>query len=76
MIHLSGILPKISSKTFYHKDELQNLSSSTKATEFKICQNIFVLISKINRKIRNQGAESLRFTLNDDTIDKLFKKLP
>ncbi len=70
-------------KPFYHKDEFtKTYSVRTKATEFKICQNIFVF--DLEKSIRtaldtlNRGAESLRFTIEDETIDveKLLEKLP
>ncbi|MFE3871759.1 methylmalonyl-CoA mutase subunit beta [Flavobacterium sp. ZS1P70] len=70
-------------KPFYHKDEFTKAYPvSTKATEFKICQNIFVydVEKSIERALDsiNRGAESLRFTLENDTIDieKLLAKLP
>ncbi len=70
-------------KPFYHKDEFRRTSGvSTKATEFKICQNIFVNdLKKSNfRAIDsiNRGAESIRFTIEDEKIDikKLLENLP
>ena len=70
-------------KPFYHKDEFTKAYPvSTKATEFKICQNIFVydVQKSIERALDsiNRGAESLRFTIENDTIDieKLLAKLP
>lgn len=70
-------------KPFYHKDEFsKGASVATKATEFKICQNIFVhdVDKSIARALEtlNRGAESLRFTIVDETIDvaKLLGKLP
>ncbi|SHN11081.1 methylmalonyl-CoA mutase subunit beta [Flavobacterium xinjiangense] len=70
-------------KPFYHKDEFTKAYPvSTKATEFKICQNIFVydVEKSIERALDsiNRGAESLRFTIENDTIDieKLLAKLP
>jgi methylmalonyl-CoA mutase len=70
-------------KPFYHKDELtKSFPVSTKATEFKICQNIFVfdIEKSIERALDsiNRGAESLRFTITDHTIDvtNLLEKLP
>ena len=70
-------------KPFYHKDEqTPPLSITTKACEFKICQNIFVydLEKSIERALDtlNRGAESLRFSIDDKSIDvgKLLKKLP
>ena len=70
-------------KPFYHQDDLQDiLPVNTKATEFKICQNIFVydLEKSIERALEsiNRGAESIRFSIEDETIDvaKLLEKLP
>lgn len=70
-------------KPFYHADEFQNkISVVTKASEFKICQNIFVydLDKSIARALEtlSRGAESIRFTIEDETIDvtKLLEKLP
>jgi len=70
-------------KPFYHQDDLQDiLPVNTKATEFKICQNIFVydLEKSIERAIESiaRGAESIRFSIEDETIDveKLLEKLP
>ncbi|MET0759236.1 MAG: methylmalonyl-CoA mutase subunit beta [Flavobacterium sp.] len=70
-------------KPFYHKDEFEkSFPVNTKATEFKICQNIFVydIDKSIERALDtlNRGAESLRFTIEDETIDvaKLLEKLP
>ena len=61
-------------KPFYHKDEqIPNFDIQTKASQFKICQNIFVhdlekSIFRANNSI-SRGAESLRFTIQDETID-------
>ena len=70
-------------KPFYHQDDLQTiLPLNTKATEFKICQNIFVfdLEKSIERALESiaRGAESIRFSIEDETIDvaKLLEKLP
>jgi methylmalonyl-CoA mutase len=70
-------------KPFYHKDEFTKAYPVyTKATEFKICQNIFIydVEKSIERALDsiNRGAESLRFTIENDTIDieKLLAKLP
>ena len=70
-------------KPFYHKDEFTKVYPVvTKATEFKICQNIFVydVEKSVERALDsiNRGAESLRFTIENDTIDveKLLAKLP
>lgn len=70
-------------KPFYHKDEFTKpLSVNTKATEFKICQNIFVydIDKSIERALDtlNRGAESIRFSIDDKTVDvaQLLEKLP
>ena len=70
-------------KPFYHQDDLQDIFPvNTKATEFKICQNIFVydLEKSIERALESisRGAESIRFSIEDETIDvaKLLEKLP
>ena len=70
-------------KPFYHKDEFSGVSNlNTKASEFRICQNIFVQdLEKSNfRAIDsiNRGAESIRFTIENETIDivKLVENLP
>jgi methylmalonyl-CoA mutase len=61
-------------KPFYHKDEFNaNPAINSKATEFKICQNIFVYdLEKSNRRAIesiNRGAESICFTIENETID-------
>lgn len=70
-------------KPFYHQDDLETIVPvNTKASEFKICQNIFVydLEKSIERALEsiNRGADSIRFTIEDETIDvtKLLEKLP
>lgn len=70
-------------KPFYHKEELITAYAvNTKATQFKICQNIFVydLDKSIERAIDsiNRGAESLRFSIENENIDieKLLTQLP
>jgi methylmalonyl-CoA mutase len=70
-------------KPFYHSDEnIKPLEVTTKATDFKICQNIFVhdVSKSVERALDSlkRGAESLRFTIESDTIaiEKLFDKLP
>ncbi|TDE06130.1 methylmalonyl-CoA mutase subunit beta [Flavobacterium hiemivividum] len=70
-------------KPFYHKDEFAKAATvKTKASEFKICQNIFVfdIEKSVERALDTlkRGAESLRFTIENDTIDvaKLLEKLP
>jgi methylmalonyl-CoA mutase len=70
-------------KPFYHKDEaVKPFEIKTKASEFKICQNVFV--QDVNKSVEraldsiNRGAESLRFTIHNPEIDvvKLLEKLP
>ncbi|TRX24110.1 methylmalonyl-CoA mutase [Flavobacterium franklandianum] len=61
-------------KPFYHKDEFQGAANvNTKASEFQICQNIFVHdLEKSNLRAIdsiNRGAESIRFTIEDEKID-------
>lgn len=70
-------------KPFYHKDEFTKaFPITTKASEFKICQNIFVYDIEKSRERAldslNRGADSLRFTIEDDSIDitKLLENLP
>jgi methylmalonyl-CoA mutase len=70
-------------KPFYHRDEFTKAASvDTKASEFKICQNIFVfdIEKSVERALDtlNRGADSLRFTIENDTVDvaQLLKKLP
>lgn len=61
-------------KPFYHSDEfIGNLNANTKATQFQICQNIFVHdLEKSNLRAIdsiNRGAESIRFTIEDEKIE-------
>ena len=70
-------------KPFYHRDEFKgSFSPNTKATGFKICQNIFVHdLTKSNLRALDsiaRGAESLRFTIiNEQTdVEKLLENLP
>ncbi|WP_395053005.1 methylmalonyl-CoA mutase subunit beta [Flavobacterium sp.] len=70
-------------KPFYHNDEFENnIHVNTKATEFKILQNIFVHdVVKSNKRALetlNRGAESIRFTIENETvtIEDLMKNLP
>jgi methylmalonyl-CoA mutase len=70
-------------KPFYHKDEFKGASNvNTKATNFLICQNIYVHdLEKSNLRAidsLNRGAESIRFTIEDDKIEvaKLLQNLP
>ena len=70
-------------KPFYDKEDVKDvISVNTPESEFIICQNIFV--HDVNKSIEraldslNRGAESIRFTIEDETIDleKLLEKLP
>jgi methylmalonyl-CoA mutase len=70
-------------KPFYHKDEFPRASNlNTKASEFRICQNIFVHdLEKSNLRAIdsiNRGAESIRFTIENENIDaaKLLENIP
>lgn len=70
-------------KPFYHKDEFTGIAPiHTKASEFRICQNIFVhdLEKSILRAKESidRGAESIRFTIEDENTDvaKLLETLP
>ncbi|RKS25537.1 methylmalonyl-CoA mutase [Flavobacterium endophyticum] len=70
-------------KPFYHIDEFENLITvSEKTAPFKITQDIFVhdLEKSVNRALEtlNRGAESIRFTIEDENLDvaKLLEKLP
>lgn len=70
-------------KPFYNSEDFdKTFDIKTKATQFKICQNIFVYdleksISRANDSI-NRGAESIRFTIQDENLDihKLLENLP
>ena len=70
-------------KPFYDKEDVKEvISVATKVSEFKICQNIFVhdIDKSIERALDSlkRGAESIRFTIEDETVDvaKLLAKLP
>jgi methylmalonyl-CoA mutase len=70
-------------KPFYHRDEFSKAAPvKTKAANFKICQNIFVydIEKSIQRAINTieRGAESLRFTIENEKTDiqKLLENLP
>ena len=76
-------LEGIKVKPFYHNDEaIKTNQLTTKATAFKIAQNIFVFdVEKSNAKainVLNRGAESIRFTIENEniTLDNLLKNLP
>ena len=61
-------------KPFYHPDEFDSLPnvSETKATEFKICQSIYVSdVKRANIKaldVLNKGAESIHFVVPNKEI--------
>ncbi|MFB9111020.1 methylmalonyl-CoA mutase subunit beta [Flavobacterium gyeonganense] len=70
-------------KPFYHYDEdYKTAEVKTQASNFKICQNIFVydVEKSIQRALNSldRGAESLRFTIQNEKIDiqKLLENLP
>lgn len=70
-------------KPFYHSDEFKaGLNVSTKASEFKILQNIFVFdVLKSNARAiesLSRGAENIRFTIDKDSvaIETLMANLP
>lgn len=70
-------------KPFYHADEsVKTNVIPTKASEFKICQNIFVydLDKSIARAkdVLSRGAETIRFTIDNDKTDvsQLFQAVP
>lgn len=70
-------------KPFYHHDEFTKAASvTTQASNFQICQNIFVhdIEKSIKRAIDTieRGAESLRFTIQNENTDiqKLLENLP
>lgn len=61
-------------KPFYHSDEYSGTAAmNTKASDFRICQNIFVKdVEKSSGRALStlkRGAESIRFTINDETVD-------
>ncbi|OXB02057.1 methylmalonyl-CoA mutase [Flavobacterium oncorhynchi] len=70
-------------KPFYHRDEFTKAASvKTHTSNFQICQNIFVhdIEKSIKRAIDTieRGAESLRFTIQNENTDiqKLLENLP
>ncbi len=73
----------ISVKPFYHADGFSNLTEmpNTKATQWKICQSIFVAdVIKSNLKAINaieRGAESIKFIIPNDavSIEDLLKNI-
>lgn len=64
----------ISVKPFYHADEFNALpnTTNTKATQWKICQSIFVAdVEKSNKKaidVIKRGAESIEFIIPNNTV--------
>lgn len=76
-------LEGIKVKPFYHNDlDSATNNVNTKISEFNILQNIFVFdVEKSNAKALdalNRGAESIRFTIENEIIasDELMKNLP
>lgn len=70
-------------KPFYQGDEFKGVAAvHTKASEFRICQNIFVHdLTKSNLRAIdsiNRGAESIRFSIKDESVDvaKLLENIP
>ncbi|TRX36256.1 methylmalonyl-CoA mutase subunit beta [Flavobacterium restrictum] len=70
-------------KPFYTDEDYTKVYPlKTKATDFKICQNIYVfdVEKSIERALNSlkRGAESIRFTIDDDSIaiEKLLEQLP
>src|SRR6187402_3205382 len=70
-------------KPFYDNEDLvKKHSVATSASQFKICQNIYVfdLEKSIEKALVfiSRGAESLRFTLPEESVNitKLLGKLP
>ncbi|MRX68088.1 heterodimeric methylmalonyl-CoA mutase small subunit [Flavobacterium resistens] len=70
-------------KPFYHNDEFtKSAAVETYASDFKICQNIFVHdVEKSIKRANNtleRGAESLRFTIQNENTDivSLLENLP
>lgn len=76
-------LEGIKVKPFYHKDELEHtFSVNTHVSQFKIVQNIYVHdVAKSNKKAADtlsRGANSIRFTLENETVSiaDLMQNLP
>jgi methylmalonyl-CoA mutase len=76
-------LEGIKVKPFYHADDFKNnINITTESSNFKILQDIFVFdIEKSNKKAQDvlkRGAESIRFTIEKESIDfeVLMKNLP
>lgn len=70
-------------KPFYDREDLaKKYTVATQASQFKICQNIYVFdleksIEKAQDSIR-RGAESIRFTIPEESVNvtKLLERLP
>lgn len=70
-------------KPFYHKDEFENTPnvSNSKATEWKICQTIFVANTQMSNAkaidALKRGAESIKFIIpsNDVSFNDLTKEI-
>jgi methylmalonyl-CoA mutase len=76
-------LEGIKVKPFYHIDEFEKkYTSNSTSNNFQILQNIFVHdVSKSNKRaleVLNRGAESVRFTIENETIsiEELMQNLP
>lgn len=71
-------------KPFYNAEDIENtnLTTNTNAAAFKILQNIFVYdVAKSNKRAQEtltRGAESIRFTITNETvsISNLMENLP
>jgi len=76
-------LEGIKVKPFYHNDEFEKkYTSNSTSNNFQILQNIFVHdVLKSNKRaleVLNRGAESIRFTIENETIsvEELMQNLP
>lgn len=75
-------LEGIKVKPFYHSDEMENKFSFNEAKPFSILQSIYVHdVAKSNKRTLetlNRGAESIRFTIENETIsvNELMENLP
>lgn len=75
-------LEGIKVKPFYHNDEMENTFSFNQTKPFSILQNIYVHdVAKSNKRAfetLNRGAESIRFTIENDSISvkELMENLP
>lgn len=60
-------------KPFYHRDEFEGVTTHDTGSRFAVCQDIFV--KDVEKSVRrandsiDRGADSIRFTLADKTID-------